>query len=435
MRSTFRRYSAIASLLNSNTHSVSAQVGQVNSLLRKYVGVGLGYALLVPVLLALAGAAVGLFVPKVEATALLQFPEAQKSAERPGEPRLPEQRPLDPKANVIELAAYKRVAASYDSAAQLAAYLEATGLSGRPGAVRLLKQAENAGFWDKVATPVLPFNRRDQKEFGDIKDASATTMLGLELTADARTEAVAQDMVSMLADYYVNAVVRERMRAWTLAGKVDAQSQEKVVRADILRAELDIELYGRRVDDMKTLLARYPDAARMDARQVVSVNPAEGGERYLSPLAQLVGAESAISQRRETTRRWQRELKQKTILAQFYSNADALLDGEIDVNKLLGKFKSLATKTFTHAEGAQEWNQEAALRVNGALDNFEVMRSQFGVRNGIRVGEVASRSPLRLAGLGIAAGLVLLGALAFMRATFQAARGEDEPPPEGFNQA
>ena len=104
---------------------------------------------------------------------------------------------MDPKANVIELAAYKRVAASYDSVAQLGAYLEAAGLSGRPGAARLLKQAENPSFWGKVAAPVLPFSRRDQKEFGDIKDASATTMLGLELTADARTESVAQDMVDI----------------------------------------------------------------------------------------------------------------------------------------------------------------------------------------------------------------------------------------------
>ena len=414
---------------------MSAQVGQVDALLRKYIGIGPGFALLVPLVLAIAGVAVGIFFPKFEATALLQFPEAQKSVERSVETRLTEQRPLDPKANVIELAAYKRVAASYDSAAQLGAYLEAAGLSSRPGAARLLRQAENPNFWSRAAVPVLPFSRRDQKEFGEIKDASATTMLGLELTADARTETVAQDIVNLLAGYYINAVVRERIRAWTLAGKVDAQSLEKGVRADILRAELDIELYGRRADDMKAMLARYPDAARMDSRQVVSVNPSEGGERYLSPLAQLVGAESAVSQRREMIRRWQRELKQKSILAQFYANADALLDREVEVTKLLAELKALATKAFSHAEAAQEWNQEASLRVGGALDNFEVMRGQFGVRNGVRAGEVASRSPLRLAGIGIVTGLVILGAVAFLRTAVQAARGDAEPASDDSNQA
>lgn len=412
---------------------MTVHLRQVDASLRKYVGVGLGLALLIPVLLAIAGVSVGLLFPKFQATALLQFPEPQKSAERTGEARMPEQRPSDPKANVIELAAYKRVAASYNSSAQLGAYLDAAGLSSSPGAARLLAQAASPSFWDNVAAPVLPFSRRDQKEFGDIKDASATTMLGLELTADARTASVAQDMVNILAGYYINAVVRERMRAWTLAGKVDAQSQEKGVRADVLRAELDIELYGRRADDMKAVLARYPDAARMDSRQVVSVNPAEGGERYLSPLAQLVGAESAISQRREMIRRWQRELKQKTILAQFYVDADALLDREVDVSRLLAALKVLAARTFGHAESAQEWNQEAALRVNGALDNFEVMRSQFGVRNGIRVGGVAGRNPLRLAGFGGAAGLALLGVLAFLRAAMQATKGDGEAVPVDVN--
>lgn len=414
---------------------MSHQVGQINALLRKYLGVGLGVVLLVPLALAGAGFAVGLLLPKFEATALLQFPEPQKSFERLDEPRLPEQRPLDPKANVIELAAYKRVAASYGSAAQLSGYLEAAGLSSRPGAARLIRQAENPSFWGRVAVPMLPFSRRDQKEFGDIKDASATSMLGLELTADASTASLAQDMVDLLASYYINAVVRERIRAWTLAGKVDAQSLEKGVRADILRAELDIELYARRADDMKAILARYPDAARMDSRQVVSVNQSEGGERYLSPLAQLVGAESAISQRRELIRRWERELKQKTILAQFYASAEALLHREVDAAKLLAALKAQAAKTFSHPEMSQEWNQEAALRVSGALDNFEVMRGQFGVRNGIRAGKVGSRSPLRLAGLGIVAGLAVLGAAAFLRTALQAARGESGRTPEEFDRA
>jgi len=401
-------------------------LGKFDDLLRRVMGIGLGVTVLVPLVLAISGATVGMFFPKFEATALLQFPEPQKIVERPGEPRLPEQRHPDPRANVIELTAYKRVAASYDSAAQLGAYLQVAGLTDRPGAARLLVQAEHQDFWSRAAVPVLPFSRRDQKEFGDIKDASATTMLGLELTADARTEPVALDMVQLLAGYFINAVIRERIRAWILAGKVDAQSLEKGVRADILRAELDIELYNRRAEDMKAILARYPDAARMDSRQVVSVNPSEGGERYLSPLAQLVGAESAISQRRELIRRWERELKQKTILTNFYTKADAMVDREIEVTRLLSELQSLAKGTFAHVEAAQEWNQEAALRVNGALDNFAVMRSQFGLRNGSRVGAVASRKPLRLAMFGAAAGLALLGGLAFLRVGLFSARSEDE---------
>jgi len=389
----------------------------LDSELRRDLGLGLGAVLLICICLAVTGALAGIFFPKFEATALLQFPEGQKQEKKsPNEV----QRSFDPKANVIELAAYKRVAASYDSVGQLSAYFDALGLSSRPGAVRLLRQAENPGFWSGVASPLLPFSRRDQKEFGDIKDASATTMLGLELTMDARTDALAAEMVNLLAGYYINAVVRERVRAWILTGKLESQSQEKSVRADVVKAELDIEIFGQRANDMKAVLARYPDAARMDSRQVVSVNAAEGGERFLSPLAQLVGAESAISERREMIRRWQRDLKQKNLLKMYYADAEAMVERQVDVAKLLAELRKLAEKTFSHADAAQEWNQEAALRVNGVLDNFDVMRSQFGVRNGIRINEVASRNPWRLAIVGLAVALASLVAVAFMRSTFQA---------------
>jgi len=413
---------------------VTTQLSQVDALLREHVGVGLGLALLIPTLFAIAGLVIGLLFPKFEATTLLQFPEPQKEKGAGDYKLFSDQRTSDPKANVIELATYKRVAASYDSVMELSSYLTASGLSSRPAAERLLKQAEYPGFWGKVAVPVLPFSKRDQREFGDIKDASATTMLGLELTTDARTGTMAQEMVNILAGYFTNAVVRERVRAWALAGKVDSKSQEKGIRADILRAELDIELFGRRAVDMKAVLARYPDAARMDSRQLLSVNATDSGERYLSPLAQLVGAESAISQRRESIRRWQRELKQKAVLAQFFMDADALLEREVEVVRLLAELKTLAAKTFSHAEATEEWSQEAALRVNGALDNFEVMRSQFGVRNGVRTVELASRSPLRLASLGIAAALALLVTLAFLRSALQRGRGGDEPTPEESEQ-
>jgi hypothetical protein len=387
--------------------------------------VGLWPALILIVCLAVAGVSAGMLFPKFEATAMLQFPEAQKQPDPKEKP--PDQRFVDPKANLIELAAYKRVAASYDSADQLRAYVEAAGLRESPAAARLLRQVEGPGFWQEAAVPILPFSRRDQKEFGDIKDASATALLGLELKADARTEATAQEMVGVLAGYYTNAVLRERVRAWVLAGKVDALSQLKVIQADVLRAELDIELYGRRAEDMKGILVRNPDAGRMDARQVVSVNPAEGGERYLSPLAQLVGAESAMSQRRELIRRWQREYKQKEILAPFFEEAEAQLDREVVISRLLSALKELSAKTFAHSDSAEEWSREAALRVNGALDNFEVMRSQFGVRNGVRVGAVSSRDPIRLGALGAAAGAILLAGLAFVRATVRAVLSEDPP--------
>ncbi|MEF9996698.1 MAG: hypothetical protein RR784_08980, partial [Burkholderiaceae bacterium] len=240
-----------------------SQSVDIKALIQEYVGVSPVVAAVTVVALAGAGAAVGIFFPKFEATALLQFPEPQKVSE---------QRVIDPKAGLVELAAYKRMAASYDSVDQLRGYVEGAGLAKEPAAVRLLKQAEDPKFWNKSAVPLLPFSKQDQKQFGDIKDASATTLLGLELSANARTPEVAQQMVGVLGAYLTNAVVRERIRSWALAGKVESTSSEQGFRADIIKAQLDISLAERRIEDMKGVFKRHPEAAGMASRPAVNVD-------------------------------------------------------------------------------------------------------------------------------------------------------------------
>jgi hypothetical protein len=383
---------------------------------RRHAGLGVRWLVAIVIFLALLGAGIGLVLPKYEAVAMLQFPELPRGTEQA--------RPFDTPRAAVDLVTYKRIASMYAAPNQLKVYFDTLSPRYAAAAARLLKQAEFPSFWEKVATPVLPFTRRDQREYGDIKDAAGTLLIGINMMTDARNEQLAEEMIDVLSGYLINAVMRERIRAWALAGLTDSAGSAKVLQADVLRAELDIQLSERRVLDMKSILVRFPDAARMDARQVVNVNPSEGGERFLSPLAQLVGFESTISQRREQIQRWQRDLKQKQLLAGFYAEAERVVDATTTVDKLIPALQDLAVKQFATADGGQEWAKEATLRVRGALDNFAVTKSQFGVRNGVHVSEVASRGPVRLSLLLALAGVVLIGGIVFLSASLRVVRSD-----------
>ena len=56
---------------------------------------------------------------------------------------------------------------------------------------------------------------------------------------------------------------------------------------------------------MRDINRRYPEASRENQRQVVSLD--KGGARYFSPVAQVVGAESYISEINETLRKLERD--------------------------------------------------------------------------------------------------------------------------------
>jgi hypothetical protein len=391
----------------------------IDRVLRQYLGLRLRAALLTVVAFAASGAIIGVVFPKYEASALLQFPEATNDKEKLDKERLDKER-LD-KEKAVDLATFKRVAASYASAAQLSAFVDAKGLQRSPAATRLILQSKQPRFWDKAAAPVLPFSKRDQRELGDLKDAAVAALLGLELNTDARTPSLAAEMIGILSDYYVNAVMRERIRSWILSGQADSIGMAKSIEAAIVRAELDVALLERRAQDMKGVLAKYPSAERMDTRQVISLSATDESQRFLSPLAQLVGFESAISQRREQIRRWDRELKQKQLLASFFVDALPMIESSVTIEKLLPSLKELATKRLGAADSSQEWVREASLGVLGQLDGFSVALSQFGLRNNsVRVNEVDIRSPSRLAVLLAALGVVGLTGIALVRATLRA---------------
>lgn len=390
---------------------------EIKAFIQEYVGVSPAVALAIVAAFGAAGVSIGLAFPKFEAKALLAFPEKQVTS--------PGNKLFELPNNVIELPLYKRIEASYDSTEQLSDWLAANGVSDSAVAQRLLNQSRSSKFWSSVSTPVLPFSKQDQKVYGDIKDASSTQLIGLQLSAGARNGALASEMVEVMARYYTGAVLRERIRTWVIDGRVEAQGTTQMLRGEIIRAQLEMSLAARRVADMQAVIARHPEAARMESRQVVNVNENEGGDRYLSPVAQMVGAETRISQQKELILRLERRIQQRELLANFFGEASQLVDSTLNAEKLLNGLRDLAGRQFASADIKQEWVEEALLRINGAIDAFRVMQNQIGIRNGVSVAEVASRDPVRLGALGLALGLGLLGGIAFVRAGLRSMREGD----------
>lgn len=400
---------------NESKTTDTSMLRRIDRTARRYTGISLLWAMVLVSAPVMGGALLAWLFPKVEATAMLQFPERQEKREIPK---------LEiPKLEIpnVDLQAYRRVAATYDSRQSLQAYLQAAGEPDSSATQRLLQRSREADFLSGAAVPVLPYTKRDQKQFGDIKDAEPTRLLGLELNAAARTEPIATEMIRLLARYIGDAVIRERIRAWVLAGKTDSGATARTIHAAIVRTKLEIELSERRAEDMKSIITRYPEANRMDAQQVLYVNPEGGTERFLSPLAQLVGAESSISHGREQITRMERDLRQKELLFPFFLAAEPMVDQYLEASKLITALSALAGKMFGAVDTQQEWAREAALRVGGALEFFAEMQNQIGIRSEVSARAAPGRTPLTVAILGMLAGVGLVGGKALLRPRLQTA--------------
>ena len=392
------------------TKSGSGMLQRLDTICREKLSVGPWHAIAFVGVFAIAGAAIGLAFPKWHAEGLLETPGVAIPFEEPRETSKEAEPPS--KVQHVTLAEYRRAVSAYSSTAALHEFLTAAKKQG-PAADRLLIQAEGSGFWNAVATPVLPFSRRDAREFGELKDAASNSLVGVELSTDARTPQLAGEMLVTMGSYFANALIRERIRGWVLKHSGEAPAKQKALHAEVVEAQMKIETMGRRIQDLKTILARYPESAKLDARQVVSIS--EGSDRFLSPLVQLVAAETSITQLREIIARKERQARQSDLVERYFAEADKKLQQTPLASELIPALAALATARFEGVDPQAEWAREVILRIQADIASFSSALSSMGIRNEARVSSVASRDPARLAAFGVAAAILLLVLFAFIR--------------------
>ena len=392
---------------------------RLDHLSRTHLAMPMWRAVSLVLVLAVAGLVAGLLFPKWTAEALMETPGVATPFEEPQRERTGDAEPKV-KTEYVTLAEYRKMIAAYASQPALREYLTAAKKQGA-AADRLLSLADGNKFWNLVATPVLPFNRRDAREFGELKDASSNSLVGVDLVTSARTPALAGEMLGTIAGYFRNALLRERIRAWIIKSSGDAPAKQKALRAEIVDAQMRIDTMGRRIQDFKAILSRYPDSAKLDARQVINIT--EASDRFLSPLAQLVAAEASISRHKETIAAKERQSQQLDLQIRFFGEAEKALRSAYLVNDLIPALAALVNRKFEGVDPEAEWAREVTFRIQADIASFASAFSSFGIRNEARITEDGFRDPVQLGFLGAAAGVGLLALLAFLR-VMRTARGE-----------
>ena len=225
------------------------------------------------------------------------------------------------------------------------------------------------GGWHK---PVPKVSRADAKELPDVllqleqereKNQEArvqqmerrlpvTVYLGLRLTHTAPEPQQVADIASWLGDYFKDVATREAVREQVSRWKAENRQFSDRALERKLKFEFDIQQAQTRAAALKKIVAAYPDAARRDSQQVVDVR--KDNEKFMSPLSQLVGAESEVIDIRERLQKLDREIEQQSFVKSLVLEADTAANnaqsGNDSVRQLSGVITESSKKVKTEAE-------------------------------------------------------------------------------------
>jgi hypothetical protein len=274
-------------------------------------------------------------------------------------------------------AEYKRFAELANDATSIGQYIDAVPPGNLTSTERAgLIASVVSGRWQK---PVPKVSKADAKELPDIllqmeqdrekalqleldrdkglqrsrgPNAPASAYLGVRLNYAGRDPKGVADIAVWLGAYVKDVAAREAIREQVAQWSAENRQFSDRALERKLRFGFDIEQAQTRVGALKTIVAAYPEGGKKDSQQVIDVR--RDNEKFLSPLSQLVAAESEIIGIREQTKRLDREIEQQTFIKSLVTDAEAVTrdvkTGSESVIKLSAVINDFSQKVKTDGE-------------------------------------------------------------------------------------
>jgi len=268
--------------------------------------------------------------------------------------------------------------------------------------------------------PEFAFTDKDQKSMGVKSSASdGGAMIGLRLSFE-HGEPTLGAPVLLLGDY-----VRDTLLRVDLEGAINSECLSNQTVAQSLRIAQIKDEFSTKQELARAKTLRGLNGKGGEVRQLVSLD--KGGERFLSPQAQLNAVEITISELQLAQINRERDLKSSALRQAYYCEAVKVLQKPINTDLVLEEMKAIQEGVFKDQDKAVPIIEQTASELNLQRIGWEntYLRGMRFVSSP-EGSEVKSRKPGR--GTGLLLGALLGGFLGivfvFIRQWWQANKAE-----------
>lgn len=260
---------------------------------------------------------------------------------------------------------YKPFEAAIANKPRLERFLAVTGESESAAGKLMLDMIERPGGPQQAILPIFAFTETDAKQFGVKIDEAA--IVGLRLSLEER-DVSGSSPVRLLGEYVRDTRIKLDMESLMRGQCLQHTTHEQELRNKQIEDEFERGQHQRRAEILRDAIKRYPNAARIDSQQIVLLE--QGGERYLSPEAQLVALEITIANMGLEENKRARDRISTAIRKDYYCQARDTLQQSIGGREFLSELAEIQKQILAH----QDMNNDV---VEAAANAFSVERANW----------------------------------------------------------
>lgn len=222
----------------------------------------------------------------------------------------------------VSIPEFRRVRALIASPANFTAFARRVGIA-EPIQQRVRSYLATEKGVARLIAPIYSQTRGEIRDVGEAKlDRGEPVVSALRVSFRAGAPETAVAGAKVLADYVQDALLRDAVLSQLIAKAAVARSIKLSADAESVERRFAITQLDATVRDLTRVVQQYPASVRLEGRQVVSVEG--GGDKYLSPIAQIVAAESRLSEMRRALERLARISRQADVALRFFEAAEPI---------------------------------------------------------------------------------------------------------------
>jgi LPS O-antigen subunit length determinant protein (WzzB/FepE family) len=231
-----------------------------------------------------------------------------------------------------------------------------------------IRTAQDIKKWIK---PVYAFAKEDAREFSQLPQDESNSVIGLNLSYEADSPENASIYVRFFGNYIRDCILYVTLYNYIMDGYNNTISQTKKNENDIIGIQFELLQNTNKMKDIRAILSIYPESAKIDDRQLVSVQ--DGGSHFLAPVTQLVGIESTLADLRQDLAGLERDREKLTTRTEYFSRCYRGL-AEIDEygDSLFVLLKSIKEEVFKNKDFGKDEIKEVFNNLSIDLQMFEL---------------------------------------------------------------
>jgi hypothetical protein len=192
----------------------------------------------------------------------------------------------------------------------------------------------------------------DRERDDKINRENGAVYMGLRISYFAHEPVEAMELTTWLGSYFKEVATRDALRELISSWAAENRQFTDWSLEQQLKFKFETEQVEKRIIALKKLAASYPEASVREGRQVVDVR--RDNEKFMSPVAQLVAAESQVIEIKEKSQKLDRQIGQHAFAAPLIEQTEVSLkqvrSGSEGVSKLKAMIAEYSKKMKTDAE-------------------------------------------------------------------------------------